>query len=99
MDEQIKKEEKKQLAPGDIVVLNYTPEDLECEDLGMSGIVLQSVLEKFKLWLDSKYLYIGHLQDRPDRVILERLKDDTYLSKTGNIYMTLSNYIKKVEDD
>jgi hypothetical protein len=99
MDEQVKKEEKKpELKPGDIVVLDYKPEDLDCEDLGMSGIVLRSVLHEFKMWLDSKYLYIGHIQDRPERVIVERLQDGAHLTATGKVYMTFPWYLKKFEE-
>ncbi len=74
---------------GDIVVLNYTQEDLEPEDLGMSGIVLKSPLKQFGSRLNDDFYVIGTLKE-----------DETFMiiclesGANDRDYLVSKNYLK-----
>ena len=63
------------------VLLNYTEEDLESLDFGMSGIVLESPLKKFMKptnRLNETYYYRGTIKENTDWCVIEyRVGDET----------------------
>jgi len=88
-----KQEESTELKRGDTVVLVYTEDDLLPEDLGMSGMVLESPLSCVKYYLKSKYMYIGCLKDDEDRVVIQRL--DYEKRSKGEPKLLFRSYIRK----
>ena len=54
---------------GDIVEIIWEDEDYKSIDVGMSGIVLPPLSKKF--YKDECYLFIGHLKEDEERVLIE----------------------------
>lgn len=76
----IKKERYPIFKKGEIVRIKYTEEDLQNEDLGMSGIVLSSPLSKLKTRLDEDFIFIDTLKnDRETCVVFNKNNKWDYL--------------------
>lgn len=76
----LKKERYPIFKRGDVVRIKYTEEDLQNEDLGMSGIVLSSPLSKLRTRLDEDFIFIDTLKnDRETCVVFNKNNKWDYL--------------------
>ena len=77
------------------VLLNYTKNDLHSEDLGASGIVLDSIFKDFKYILDDTFVYFGTIKENEEWCVIYR---KTYDNIRGREYAVLKTMIKKHTD-
>lgn len=74
------------------VLLNYTEDDLYPEDLGFSGIVLESPFENFKFFLNDTFYYFGTIKENEEWCIIYR---ENSKGKRVREYAVLKSMIKK----
>lgn len=78
----------------DQVKLKYNPEDLDDEDLGMSGIVLKSPLNQFKGKLDYTFVYRGTMLENEEKAFISVYFSDT---TSDRIYLINKMYLELAE--
>lgn len=71
--------------PYDLVRLKYDESELEPEDLGASGIVLQSPLRGFDL--HGTYQFMGHFMENPIHCFIRRGNDSDMYRMIQTCYL------------
>ena len=81
---------------GEPVLLNYTEDDLYPEDLGMSGIVLESPFKRFVGKLEETFYYFGTIQENDEWCVISY--KSSHEGKRLRDYTILKSMIKKHTD-
>lgn len=88
---------------GQPVKLVYTQEDLEPEDLGFSGIVLESPLQEMKRYLEGyEFIYKGRIEELESHIVIcpvtriEPMGSELRLFMISDIYVEADERFEKL---